>query len=166
MNLFCIPNSLRIDRARALYLQYVHTISQGHKSGLSLVVHFVPLFSFSRSFLPPFSFIVSHVLFRRSGRAFLLQRVFLFGALRLPDFIGFFKIALRCFGGCLSRVAYHVHRAPSYLVRALCPCAPLQPPPRHSFAIPFRSDYTPGAHLGGDYSIVSGFLPFVSLIRR
>jgi hypothetical protein len=117
----------------------VHTISQGHKSGLTLVVHFVTFFAFSRSYLPPFSLIISHALFRRSGRAFLLQRVLLFGALRLPDFIGFFKIALQCFGGCLSRVTYHVHRAPSFLVRALCPCVPLQPPPRHSFTIPLRS---------------------------
>lgn len=139
-----------VQSVQAFYFHFVQALSHGHKSGLSLVVHFVPLFSISRSFLSPFSFIVSHVLFRRSGRAFLLQRVLLFGALRLPDFIGFFKIALQCFGGCLSRVTYHVHSATSFLVRALCPCVPLQPPPRHPFAISFRSDYTTGAHLGGD----------------
>ena len=141
-----------MNLACAFYFHFGHTQHHGHKSGLALVVLFVPFVSFSRSFLPPFPFLSSHAHSRRSGRAFLLQRVLLFGALRLPDFKGFCKIALRCFGGCLSRVAYHIHRAPSELLRALCLCAPLHPPPRHPFAIPFRSDFTPGAHLGGELS--------------
>jgi hypothetical protein len=152
--------------ARAFYFQYVHTISHGHKSGLSLVVHFVSFFAFSRSFLPPFSLIISHALFRRSGRAPFLKNIFRFGALRLPDFKCFFKNALQCFGGCLSRVTYHSHRTASCLLRALCLCVPLQPPPRHPFATSFRFDYTTGAHLGGDNKKSVFLLDFVPLIRR
>lgn len=155
-----------MDWARAFYFQFRNAQQYGHKSGLALVVLLVTFFPFSRSELPPFSVIISHVHSRRSGRAIFLKNYYWFGALRLPFFICFFKIALQCFGGCLSRFTYHRHRTSSELLRALCLCVPLQPPPRHPFATSFRFDFTTGAHLGGDLGKLVALICFVSLNRR